>query len=121
MQICPWVGKTDALAPAITETMVSSNITVIVKLFAAYQEACGTPEMILDFPVGTAVAEVRDRLIAQHPQLAEWRDLTRFGINLQFVEPDTLLRDGDEVVLIPPVSGGRGLSPSATYCRSSAS
>ncbi|MEQ8961643.1 MAG: MoaD/ThiS family protein, partial [Coleofasciculus sp. C2-GNP5-27] len=35
-----------------------------------------------------------------------WRDLTRFGINLQFVEPDTILQAGDEVVLIPPVSGG---------------
>jgi molybdopterin synthase sulfur carrier subunit len=49
---------------------------------------------------------VRDRLIADHPQLKQWRDLTRFGVNLQFVEPETQLQDGDEVVLIPPVSGG---------------
>ena len=53
------------------------------------------------------VAAVRDRLIAQHPELARWRDLTRFGINLEFVEPDITLQNGDEeVVLIPPVSGG---------------
>jgi len=48
--------------------------------------------------------------IASSPsiELKQWRDLTRFGVNLQFVEPDTRLQDGDEVVLIPPVSGGWG-------------
>ncbi|AFZ30975.1 MoaD family protein [Gloeocapsa sp. PCC 7428] len=82
------------------------TITVTVKLFAAYQEAYGTSELILEFPQGTSVVEVRDRLIQEHPELYQWRDITRFGINLQFVEPETLLSDGDEVVLIPPVSGG---------------
>jgi molybdopterin synthase sulfur carrier subunit len=83
-----------------------TTLTVTLKLFAAYQEACGVSEMHLDLPANTTVAEVRDRLIADHPQLKQWRDLTRFGVNLQFVEPETQLQDGDEVVLIPPVSGG---------------
>lgn len=86
--------------------MPESSIKVTVKLFAAYQEAYGVPEIQLEFPVNTPVAAVRDRLIADRPQLAQWRDLTRFGINLQFVEPTTPLQHGDEVVLIPPVSGG---------------
>ncbi|MER3589464.1 MAG: molybdopterin synthase sulfur carrier subunit, partial [Mastigocladus sp. ERB_26_1] len=77
-----------------------------VKLFAAYQEACGVPELVLEFPENTPVVAVRDRLIAEHPELSKWRDVTRFGVNLIFVEPDTILQDGDEVVLIPPVSGG---------------
>lgn len=86
--------------------MNPSCIQVTVKLFAAYQEAYGLPELQLALPVGTTVVAVRDRLIAEHPELLAWRDLTRFGVNLQFVEPETLLQDGDEVVLIPPVSGG---------------
>ncbi len=86
--------------------MSDSTITVIVKLFAAYQEACGVSDLKLDLPLGTTVAAVRDRLIAAHPQLAQWQDLTRFGVNLQFVPPETILQSGDEVVLIPPVSGG---------------
>ncbi|OLP19981.1 molybdopterin synthase sulfur carrier subunit [Leptolyngbya sp. 'hensonii'] len=86
--------------------MAEFLVTVTVKLFAAYQEVCGFPELTLTLPVGTAVAEIRDRLIAAHPELLPWRDLTRFGINLQFVPGDTPLQDGDEVVLIPPVSGG---------------
>ena len=86
--------------------MAESTVKVTVKLFAAYQEAYKVPELVLEFPPKTPVAAVRDRFISEHPKLAQWRDLTRFGVNLQFVEPDTLLSDGDEVVLIPPVSGG---------------
>jgi sulfur-carrier protein len=86
--------------------MSPTSLTVTVKLFAAYQEAYGVPELRLELPIGTTIAEVRDRLIAEHSELAPWRDLTRFGINLEFAEPDTVLQDGDELVLIPPVSGG---------------
>ncbi|MDB9524647.1 MoaD/ThiS family protein [Oscillatoria sp. CS-180] len=83
-----------------------TTVTVTVKLFAAYQEAYGMPEMTLDLPEGATVASVRDRLLADKPELEQWRDLTRFGVNFQFVEADSPLETGDEVVLIPPVSGG---------------
>lgn len=86
--------------------MSQPSITVTVKLFAAYQEAYKVPELVLEFPPETPVAAVLETLTAQHPELNQWRSLTRFGVNLQFVEPDLLLQDGDEVVLIPPVSGG---------------
>jgi molybdopterin synthase sulfur carrier subunit len=87
--------------------MPQSAITVKVKLFAIYQEAYGVSELVLEFPPHTTVAAVGDRLISEHPELAQWLSITRFGINFSFVEPDTLLQDGDEVVLIPPVSGGQ--------------
>ena len=85
---------------------MNAMLTITVKLFAAYQEACGVPELVLELPAGTTVAEVCDRLLSEHPELERWRDLTRFGVNLQFVDPATVLQDQDEVVLIPPVSGG---------------
>ena len=86
--------------------MSQPSITITVKLFAAYQEAYKLSELVLEFPTQTRVAAVLENIIAQHPELNQWRNLTRFGVNLRFVEPDTLLKDGDEVVLIPPVSGG---------------
>jgi sulfur-carrier protein len=82
------------------------TVTVTLKLFAIYQDRYGLPEMVLKLPSGTTAAGVCDRLIQDYPELSQWRDLTRFGVNLQFVEPDTILQDGDELVLIPPVSGG---------------
>jgi len=81
-------------------------IKIKVKLFAVYQEAFDTSELVLDTPGQTTVSSVLDSLIEQQPQLEQWKKVTRFGVNLKFVEPETILKDGDEVVLIPPVSGG---------------
>ncbi|MDJ0724555.1 MAG: molybdopterin converting factor subunit 1 [Prochloraceae cyanobacterium] len=86
--------------------MSNSSITVTVKLFAAYQEAYGLSELKLELPAQTSVKEVLDRLLQERPELQKWRDRTRFGVNLQFVTGDTPLQNGDEVVMIPPVSGG---------------
>ncbi|MGD2182709.1 MoaD/ThiS family protein [Lusitaniella coriacea] len=81
-------------------------IAITVKLFAAYQEAYNLPELNLEVPLHTPVSEVLNRILREHPELEQWRNLTRFGVNFQFVEPDTILQNGDEVALIPPVSGG---------------
>jgi len=82
------------------------SMKITVKLFAVYQEAYGLPEIVLDLPEGAIVAQVLDRVLAEHPELERWRSVTRFGVNLQFVAAETPLATGDEVVLIPPVSGG---------------
>ncbi|GFE68454.1 thiamine S protein [Chroococcus sp. FPU101] len=84
----------------------SSEIAVTVKLFAAYQEAYGVPEIILYFSSSVPVKDILNQILLDHPELAQWQSVTRFGLNLQFVDADTLVNDGDEVVLIPPVSGG---------------
>ncbi|HEY9828739.1 MAG TPA: MoaD/ThiS family protein [Stenomitos sp.] len=81
-------------------------VDITVKLFAAYQEAYGQPELKLEVPPGTTVAMVGDRLREPFPHLHALAAVTRYGINLDFVAPETVLRSGDEVVLIPPVSGG---------------
>lgn len=90
----------------LQRAMSNLSITVTLKLFAAFQEAYGVPELRLTLPSQAPVSEVLERCIQQHPELEKWRPVTHFGVNLQFVPPDTPLRDGDEVVLIPPVSGG---------------
>ncbi len=86
--------------------MPNDTITITLKLFAVYQETLGLPEKQLKIPTGTTAGEVLNRIVDSHPVLAQWRDLTRFGINLQFVEEEAQLNEGDELVLIPPVSGG---------------
>ncbi|MEG4231734.1 MoaD/ThiS family protein [Microcoleus sp. Pol11C3] len=86
--------------------MSDSSITITVKLFAAFGEAYGVSELTLKLPPETPVSQLLESSIAQYPQLEQWRDRTRFGLNMEFVSPDTILQDGDEVVLIPPVSGG---------------
>jgi sulfur-carrier protein len=95
----------------VTQSPIAHNtethsISVVVKLFAAYQEAYGQQELRLSLPAGTTVAELGDRLITQQPPLARGRGVTRFGVNLDFADADRILQEADEVVFIPPVSGG---------------
>jgi sulfur-carrier protein len=81
-------------------------VSVTIKLFAAYQEAYSQPELTLEVEQGTSVAEVGDLVRAPYPALHPLASITRYAINLDFVQPSAIVQDGDEVVLIPPVSGG---------------
>lgn len=86
---------------------ILGTMRIDVRLFASYREAAGTSHFDVDLPEG---AGVRDALIAiaeRHPRLAGGgRILT--ARNREYVDADALLADGDELALIPPVSGGAG-------------
>jgi sulfur-carrier protein len=86
--------------------MNADHIQVSIKLFAVYQEVIGESEITQNLPLGTSAGDVLQGLINKYPQLDQWRSVTRLGVNLDFVESDRPLQDGDELVLIPPVSGG---------------
>lgn len=86
--------------------MTKDTITITLKLFAVYQEALGLPEKQLELAAGSTVGDVFNRIVKDYPTLAQWKDLTRFGLNLQFVDATAVLQNGDELVFIPPVSGG---------------
>ena len=77
-----------------------------VRLFAMQRELAGTREVALDLPDGADVAAAWDGLVAIHPVLAPGRDSVRFARNGAYAEAATALADGDEVAMIPPVSGG---------------
>ncbi len=81
-------------------------MTITLKLFAAYREAFGQDVCIWSITPGATVASVLAEVIAQHPELARWAAVTRFAVNQEFVLATKLLQAGDELVFIPPVSGG---------------
>jgi sulfur-carrier protein len=84
----------------------SQTVSVTIKLFAAYQEAYGQTELALKVAEGTSVAEVGDLVRSPYSILHSLAPITRYAINLDFVEPNVVVQDGDEIVFIPPVSGG---------------
>ena len=74
---------------------------VRVKLFAALREQAGTRERELELADGADVGDVWGALGLG----AEPRGLV-YAVNRSYVDRETPLRDGDEVAVIPPVSGG---------------
>jgi molybdopterin converting factor subunit 1 len=81
-------------------------VTVHVKLFAVLRERAGVGECAIDLPEGATVAQARGRLLERLPSLREHIDRCAYAVNRAYVRPDGILSDGDELALIPPVSGG---------------
>jgi len=78
---------------------------VTLLLFAGFRDALGD-RIVLDLPTGSTVAQVRERLAADHADQEGLLRVSRFARDVDFVPDDTELEDGVELALIPPVSGG---------------
>lgn len=77
-----------------------------VKLFAAARELGGSGEIGIELPAGATLGELRDALIFTAPALAALAQRSMVAVNEEYANDATLLREGDVVALIPPVSGG---------------
>jgi molybdopterin synthase catalytic subunit len=89
----------------VPDSTSTSSICVHVRLFASYREAAGTNRLDLSVAPGASVNTVLQLLEPRLPALTHARGLV--AVNHSYVQLDTILQDGDEVALIPPVSGGR--------------
>jgi MoaE-MoaD fusion protein len=79
---------------------------VTVRLFARLRELAGTD---LEAVEGAAtVQDVYTAVRSRHPSLPETHALLRAARNEELAQWSDLVRDGDEVAFIPPVSGGTG-------------
>lgn len=83
---------------------------ITVKLFARLRELAGTGKIECSVAENTTVSELIQDLIGNYPGLASATSTTIVSLNKDFVDLQTRLRDGDEVALFPPVSGGGGAS-----------
>jgi MoaE-MoaD fusion protein len=81
-------------------------VRVRVRLFAMQRELAGTRQLDLELPGGSTIDDAWDALVARVPALAPGRATVRFARNAAYAPAETALADGDEVAMIPPVSGG---------------
>lgn len=81
-------------------------IRCTVLLFANAAEAARTRRVEVDLSPGATAGAALDELCRLHPSLATLRDRIGLAVNRRYVRDDHALADGDELALIPPVSGG---------------
>jgi molybdopterin converting factor subunit 1 len=79
---------------------------VKVKLFAILRERAGTAEVIKEIEEGSTVADLWAALQQDYPKLAVPGVRLLYAVNKDYVKSDCVLKNSDEVVFIPPVSGG---------------
>jgi molybdopterin converting factor subunit 1 len=79
---------------------------VRVRLFAALREVVGRGELELELPARATAEQAWQALVATNAALSERRRGLAASVNRKYAPFDHPLSEGDEVVFIPPVSGG---------------
>jgi molybdopterin synthase catalytic subunit len=82
-------------------------MTVTVRLFAILRERAGRDSVEIELPEGATVEDAFARLAAA-PGLGELggRLPLRMAVNREYASPATSIAPGDELAVIPPISGG---------------
>ena len=79
---------------------------ISVLFFAAHRDLVGTSELEMDLPPSTTAGELIQLIRERGTPWSSLPPEPAIAVNQSFAEPTTVLGDGDEVALIPPVSGG---------------
>ncbi len=79
---------------------------VRVLLFARLSELAGTRETEIELGEGLTVADAYDLLSRRYPHISKLGANIMYAVNSEYATPSRALRPGDELALIPPVSGG---------------
>ncbi len=81
-------------------------MNVKVLLFSIAKDLTDFEEKTVTLEKGATVDSVMDYLIAYNPEFENWKQVFRFAVNQEYTGLNHKLQDGDEVAVIPPVSGG---------------
>ncbi|HEV7237665.1 MAG TPA: molybdopterin converting factor subunit 1 [Thermoanaerobaculia bacterium] len=74
--------------------------------FAVLRDIAGTDVRELAVDEGTTARDVWQSLRNEFAKLTDYTQPPMIAVNESYAEPETILRDGDELAFIPPVAGG---------------
>lgn len=73
--------------------------------FGITREIIGSFEYLLETEKQLTVSQLREELVRKFPDFAKLKSL-QIAVNEEYADNETVINATDEVVLIPPVSGG---------------
>jgi molybdopterin converting factor subunit 1 len=81
-------------------------VNICVRLFARARETAGTSSLVLELPEGATTETAIEHLNRSVPAVAAVTAISRFAVNQEYIDGVATLKEGDELAVIPPVSGG---------------
>jgi len=81
-------------------------IEVTVKFFAIARDIVGKDEHKYSLPEETIASDILSKLSLEYPQFQDWKNHLRVAVGCEYVPSTHVLKNHDEVAIIPPVSGG---------------
>ncbi len=80
---------------------------VTIKFFAMLKNKAGTDEITISIPKQITLNEFKEVIKKEFPPIGEFIDKNiMISVNQEIAASDTVIKDGDEVALLPPFSGG---------------
>ena len=79
---------------------------ITLRLFATFRQIFNSGEIVYELPEGATVQDLLDGLFLKRPELQRFKDHVVVTINRQASPSTAVIREGDEVAILPPVSGG---------------
>lgn len=81
---------------------------VTVKLFANLKDLAGTDSMTIDCDNGISIDKLTPLIVEKLPGLKDILETRRvfISVNQEMAQKNDIVKDGDEVALLPPFSGG---------------
>ena len=79
------------------------NIQILA--FGIAKDIVGGPQLNLALEPGATVAHLKSSLIKAFPKFTDLTSIA-IAVNSEYAEDDQILESSDEIVIIPPVSGG---------------
>jgi molybdopterin converting factor subunit 1 len=79
---------------------------VTVRYFAGHRDIVGRSEEHVELHDGATIGTLWELLVARYPRLSGYSGRLLYAVNQEFSTLESELHDGDEIALIPPVSGG---------------
>jgi len=79
---------------------------ITLKLFASFRQEFDTGIVQYDLPEGSTAQYLIDDIFNRHPTLSRFKGHVVVTVSLLAVPLTTTLHEGDEVAILPPVSGG---------------
>jgi len=92
--------------------MENESITVRVLFFGAARDVTGHEEIQLALASATTAESARSQILSDYPNLRRFGNSLLLAVNQEYARPEREIRDGDELALFPPVSGGAEPTPS---------
>jgi MoaD family protein len=79
---------------------------VRVQFFSRLRDVTRSERLDLDMKAGATVSDLLAELFARFPKLRTWERSILVGAGVEFVDRDYVLKEGDEISIMPPVQGG---------------
>jgi molybdopterin synthase catalytic subunit len=84
----------------------SQKVQVKLLFFASIKDIVGSRELAIDVPSGSTVSDVLERLESRFPRMRAYRPIVLTSVNEEYAPLQSVVSDGDELAIFPPVSGG---------------